>query len=153
MRKAKSCRAGKKFTLLITVLSLAGGIPQTAVAAYSHGGTAESNAFSLMAVLDYEAELRLHFLSGKGEKTEVFWYERTGETERVIKQEVISPGAAGKAAETSLTVQISASDGEKRYRCELKNEAGTIRSECFVLRVSENGSSVLCEREKDWQTS
>lgn len=151
MRFKIKYRAGKEGIILLTAAILAAVVSLSAEAAYDHRGAVQSNAFSLMAVQEYEAKLRIRFLPGKGDETKVIWYEHTEEGEQIFSQETISKKMAGSYAETSIDVKINIEEGEKRYRCELKNEAGCIPSEGFVLRLSENGGSVLCEREEVWQ--
>ena len=135
----------KRMLLIAAVLSAC--FVQRVSAAYHHSGTALENSFSIMVVRDYRAELKLKFRAGNGKKTEIRWYEKQDKTERLCRQETVSAGAGDQLRETVLDVEISLADGTKRYRCELRNEAGIVLSESYLLRVSEDGASVLCERE------
>ena len=128
--------------LCMTLLSL-----QQAYAGYSHRGTASENAFSLASVGRFEARLVPEIGAGNGNRTSLRWYQENqkGEWEPYGKE--IGLLGSGSMQEAAITVPVSFSENQRRFRYELRNEAGIVLSEVFYLKMSANGGSVQCLRE------
>lgn len=129
------------------LLFLSGVFSFSVYAAYAHIGASYSNAFSLAAVLEFDVELCAEIIPGNGTVTKIQWYEEMqgAWVKKGMEQSVSGGAKAGEEGRTVLTVPVSFYKNHRRFRCELRNEAGIVLSEIFELSMKEDGTGVKLE--------
>lgn len=132
--------------LVFGVTLLLYGCPAAeAYAAYMGSGSASENRFTLAAVCSFTARLVPELSDGSGGSAELCWYELSdGAWVQSGPKKTVTEATAEESG--ALEVPLSFRQNERAFRYELRNEAGIVLSERFFLRVTEDGSGLLCER-------